>query len=1103
MSSLPRSEGKLSLRLANSARPRLSSGTATATSREEQQQEEDQGKALRQARSLFLCSKSILSIRHIQHLEEMTGLRSLSLHMNFVRRVEGLESLRQLTELDLSGNEIHTLDSGCFRGQAQLVRLNLSSNFLAVLPGGVLDGLGRLEWLSLGYNALATVQGGLASIPATAPLLCVDLCGNNISRLEDVIGGLAAHRAQLTELRLQTPQQQAMPGGGRGGEQSASGAAPSPAMCVFNAFAAPTVRENPFCYETFPESDGTPAVAAAASDRALWRAAATTRRSKEESHNGNSNSSQQSLRMSYVEKVLQAFPRLVVLNGVTFGIDPVQAIMQQRQQQREEDGMRSGRQEEESPPAAGRVPPARKLTFAAADGRSPPTSTAERTTTSSAKHSAAPESLAEQRHEQRPRTISSSSGWKNRDRSSSQGRRRSVKLSLQSSPNGAGGGLTPSVVVADSVEASPGSAAALTPSPGKQHLQWRPKRVSRGTNTESGGDGDITDSSITVIPISSPGASPSPLEPRQQMPDSNSAATAAAAVTLAAAEEETKRLSLQLRLAAEADLRRGLEAQTAAAVAAVEDRHRGQQQRLEQRVATLKDELVRRAGEVAIMRRTRQADLAAQAAATEAHWREVLAGREAAAQLLTAEEAAKAHRATEVVQRQRDSLQSELDGWKSEYERLRAHCEGTMTQLATAKTDRRRADRHWGDVVGQIAGLLGAETDGRRAVEREAAAVYTSGVEGLARCSQAEKAALVEEWARYQETWEGYAKSLQGHYKEVLSHAEHEAGKLRQQLDALKAHLRLNDRRRAEVEVVPNAATVTPGTTDAGCDPIHPTAAAAEPYPPPPVPSSPSADDPLYAATTYWRDAAARHRDDATRLTHALQLSESAGAAVGVENTRLMGQLAEAGEAARAADGERETLLRGLHNLQQDLGKKDAALDELEAEARGKIDEKRRAIAALEERLEGLLESQEKATEAAVQRSDELSAAQRLAAEEAARREAAERQAAQLTAALELFRGNDSGSSSGGLSPADRRRVEVEQARLVSALTVAREQLVRLQDSHRALSQERDAAAAALQRCEREVEEGRRQLLEARESGRLRQRATFEVLSQIMLADGA
>lgn len=157
-----------------------------------------------QTRSLFQCHQGLLSLRHIRHLEKMTQLRSLNVHMNSIARVEGLSTLHNLVELDLSANELHTLDPHCFDGLHRLRKLNLSSNYLTVIPADVLAPLRALQWLSVAFNELSDVAG-LRCIPVTARLHHVDLCGNCIASLAAVEHALEPQREHLVELRLRTP----------------------------------------------------------------------------------------------------------------------------------------------------------------------------------------------------------------------------------------------------------------------------------------------------------------------------------------------------------------------------------------------------------------------------------------------------------------------------------------------------------------------------------------------------------------------------------------------------------------------------------------------------------------------------------------------------------------------------------------------------------------------------------------------------------------------------------------------------------------------------------------------------------------------------------
>lgn len=248
----------------------------------------DDLRALRQTRSLFLCGRGLLSLRHIQHLPEMLSLRFLSVHMNAIRTLEAgcLKTLRHLVELDLSANEVQELPVGCWTGLERLERLNLSSNLLTRLSPAAFRGLSALQWLSLGFNSLEDISG-LGSVPAAAPLAYVDLCANRIATVEEVLQALTPHRAHLQELRL---------------------ASPAPPDTTVGTSTDSTlngsywqVPENPLCSDVV-EADSAPGAPEAGPSFTLPAPP------------------------SYVRHLLTFFPRLSVVNGVTYGVDPLEML---------------------------------------------------------------------------------------------------------------------------------------------------------------------------------------------------------------------------------------------------------------------------------------------------------------------------------------------------------------------------------------------------------------------------------------------------------------------------------------------------------------------------------------------------------------------------------------------------------------------------------------------------------------------------------------------------------------------------------------------------------------------------------------------------------
>ncbi|KAG5500157.1 hypothetical protein JIQ42_04492 [Leishmania sp. Namibia] len=283
-------------------------------------------RALRQTRSLFLCGRGLLSLRHIQHLPDMLSLRFLSVHMNSIKELESgcLRTLRHLVELDLSANELREIPPGCWDGLGHLERLNLSSNQLTRLGPAAFSPLASLQWLALGFNSISDVSG-LRSVPASARLAYVDLCANRIARLDEVIDALTPHRAHLQELRLESPPSPSpmttAPADGGACYPSATTSA-SLSDSLSGAIAHWPIQQNPCCLSTGSAARGAgggkeEGSGGAASGRGISRASAAAR-----SHPADTN---------YVERLLSYFPRLLVVNGVSYGVDPLHFLRQQRQ----------------------------------------------------------------------------------------------------------------------------------------------------------------------------------------------------------------------------------------------------------------------------------------------------------------------------------------------------------------------------------------------------------------------------------------------------------------------------------------------------------------------------------------------------------------------------------------------------------------------------------------------------------------------------------------------------------------------------------------------------------------------------------------------------
>ncbi|TPP40707.1 Leucine rich repeat family protein [Leishmania donovani] len=286
---------------------------------------------LRQTRSLFLCGRGLLSLRHIQHLPDMLSLRFLSVHMNSIKELESgcLRTLRHLVELDLSANELREIPPGCWDGLGHLERLNLSSNRLTRLGPAAFSSLASLQWLSLGFNSIMELAG-LRSVPASAPLAYVDLCANRIATLDEVIDALTPHRTHLQELRLESPSSRSSMTTAAAGSGAFS---PPTTMNVSlndsqdGAAAYWPIEENPCCLATGPDTQD----AGSGSVDVSGGAAGGQDNGRVHGAVGSSPSV-----ANYVERLLSYFPRLLVVNGFSYGVDPLHALRQQRRSQEPE-----------------------------------------------------------------------------------------------------------------------------------------------------------------------------------------------------------------------------------------------------------------------------------------------------------------------------------------------------------------------------------------------------------------------------------------------------------------------------------------------------------------------------------------------------------------------------------------------------------------------------------------------------------------------------------------------------------------------------------------------------------------------------------------------
>ncbi len=128
-------------------------------------------------------------------------MKAILLSQNFLNStgIQKLESavLHELVTLDLSFNEIESIDSKFFLGKSSLSFLNLQSNLLVTIPEDCFKSLTNLRDLGLSNNHLHTIQYrgfyGLRSLPK------LDLSGMRITDIEDHAFG---NMKSLTHLNL-------------------------------------------------------------------------------------------------------------------------------------------------------------------------------------------------------------------------------------------------------------------------------------------------------------------------------------------------------------------------------------------------------------------------------------------------------------------------------------------------------------------------------------------------------------------------------------------------------------------------------------------------------------------------------------------------------------------------------------------------------------------------------------------------------------------------------------------------------------------------------------------------------------------------------------
>ncbi|KXZ43849.1 hypothetical protein GPECTOR_79g128 [Gonium pectorale] len=132
--------------------------------------------------SLSCIGQGLLAIGQVPELPRLSNLQSLCLHGNNITRVEGLQHLTNLVDLNLSSNALASIDPGSLRALSRLTSLNLASNRLQTVQG--LNGLSNLEQLNLSYNYITSL-GGLSVLQGPlSKLRVLNLKHNQLSSLQ-------------------------------------------------------------------------------------------------------------------------------------------------------------------------------------------------------------------------------------------------------------------------------------------------------------------------------------------------------------------------------------------------------------------------------------------------------------------------------------------------------------------------------------------------------------------------------------------------------------------------------------------------------------------------------------------------------------------------------------------------------------------------------------------------------------------------------------------------------------------------------------------------------------------------------------------------------
>ncbi|KAH9586561.1 Leucine-rich repeat [Trypanosoma melophagium] len=528
---------------------------------------------------------------------------------------------------------------------------------------------------------------------------------------------------------------------------------------------------------------------------------------------------------------------------------------------------------------------------------------------------------------------------------------------------------------------------------------------------------------------------------------------------------------LSLRVALEEDLRRNLDDLRQAHLALTESAS-NEKKLLCRQVAALKDELSRRSEETAILQRRNRVELEEQTNALRTNLLKQKKESDTTIKRIN-EELTKLRKVSndrvtelntrlDVVIQQKEWLEKQSELTQFQVKKLQKELQSCRIDLLSCEKELHLSE--------EMYRLQLDELLARRRLESTVWTDLLASAGAHVRVIHYEYKSLVVNHRNYQKSWEEYTASLQQHYREALLEAQ--------------------------------ATRVTlPIRKDVGCDPIFAVIQEEE-------------------KENQQREK--ENMEELKQLQDALSIVRQSEHLLSRENERLLRSVTEkerelavmmqqqqdselaVRQMKENMDHERDNLLRTLHNLRETIEKKDLALDELEAEAKLKIDEKRTVIAKLEERLEDAEEAAAnhhhetarlRRVEEELQRvKEELWATKQQQQKEATTPKQQHQQ--QLT---ELIEALDDTKQKLASSMVREHQQTVKLMRAVEALTLVREQLARVGEANTRLTRELSEKEASLRLAESERQRLQAQWRETQEATRVRQRATLQALSHIIM----